>query len=118
MKKLSASAGYKINLLGWLWLLLVVGVNELVAQKVKVSYAPPDSNWTATLATQFSDYGELQLSLANWQQEQYQQAYWEASVDSIIQLDSLHFKVELHRGPRYRWRSRPRAVRRPWSSRP
>lgn len=87
----------------WLVCCFAVYLGGLFAQSVKLQYLPSDSSWTNGLPTQFANYSALQISLKQWQEDQFQDAFWEASVDTIHQIDSLNYQAKLHRGPRYQW---------------
>lgn len=51
----------------------------------------------------FPSDSALLNALNSWVAHQREQAYWEASVDSLYQLDSLRWQAQLYRGPAYNW---------------
>lgn len=62
-----------------------------------------DFSWVGEDSLRFEDKGGLLDFLGLWREEQRSLAYWEASVDTLFQLDSLHFSALLHRGSAYAW---------------
>ncbi|MEL6804166.1 MAG: hypothetical protein AAFO91_10330, partial [Bacteroidota bacterium] len=51
----------------------------------------------------FEDTSGIYNFLQTWIEEQRLEAHWEASVDSLYQLDSVTWKTELYKGPAYKW---------------
>lgn len=77
--------------------------NRLSAQRIVLETQPADSNWVDGLPSSFSNKNELDTFLRDWRLEQFASAHWEASVDSLVAIDTFHYRAYLHRGPQYQW---------------
>ncbi len=74
------------------------------AQRVALVVQGEDFVWEAKDTLRFEGSAAMIAFLSNWQAERRARAYWEASVDTLFQLDSLSFRALLHQGPAYAWR--------------
>ncbi|PHI20166.1 hypothetical protein CEQ90_09460 [Lewinellaceae bacterium SD302] len=99
-----------------LWILLIVFLPTLLlcshlnGQKLELNIQTDDFSWEDNVPS-FTSLSELNDYLTEWRDRQFQDAYWEASVDSLLQLDSLNYQAHLHRGPAYQWQDlRPDAT--------
>lgn len=77
----------------------------LCTQAVELLVQGEDFKWEGEDTLRFEAREPLLGFLARWREEQRAKAYWEAAVDTLLQLDSLHFRALLHLGPAYSWLS-------------
>lgn len=73
------------------------------AQTVSLVVQGEDFVWDGGDTLRFEGSGALIDFLSTWRAQQRAKAYWEASVDTLLQLDSLNFRALLHQGPAYVW---------------
>ncbi|MEM9837150.1 MAG: BamA/TamA family outer membrane protein [Bacteroidota bacterium] len=97
----------KIRSYGLLYLLVGgLSIINVKAQQSPTYFLYPeatDFTWEEESPLSFTSLLEMEQYLRSWQQNQHQQAYWEASVDSLSRTDSIRYYATLHRGPEYRW---------------
>ncbi len=75
----------------------------LQAQPISLVIQAEDFDWPKADTLRFEQMEALRTYLNNWRSAARESTYWEASLDSLWQLDSLHYRALLHQGPAYRW---------------
>ncbi len=87
-------------------LLLVVALPASAQVEVKVSSASQSTEWFEEewgFKADYADTDQMEKGLEELIQQLHEAAYLEASVDDLIQLDSLHYNAEIHVGKQYQW---------------
>ncbi|MEL6274361.1 MAG: BamA/TamA family outer membrane protein, partial [Bacteroidota bacterium] len=71
--------------------------------QVQLQIHSSDFSWEEKVPSSFADTVVLTDFLRNWLATTHNEAYWEASVDSLYLHNEGVYRAVLHRGPRYRW---------------
>lgn len=100
--KLTPSSRLSLGIRALFPLCALLLCNHLNTQSVKLELKGKDFSAAAEVL-KFSSEDAVKDYLLEWRETQFQRAYWEASVDSLLTIDSSHFRAYLHRGPVYRW---------------
>ncbi|MEM9527538.1 MAG: ShlB/FhaC/HecB family hemolysin secretion/activation protein [Bacteroidota bacterium] len=91
-----------LRILFLFWALAQVPAMVVGQSALRLETLLPGSKWEV-VPKRFADSTAVVTYLADWLADQQAKAYWEASVDTLVQVSPSKFRAQLHRGPQYNW---------------